>query len=63
MASEFQELCDSYGLSASDPEAIDKLIMIMNRNGDDMDDDEIERFAEQGFIIDESLLPDDYEPD
>jgi|TARA_B110000211_G_C13947065_1_gene494375 hypothetical protein len=63
MASEFQDLCDSYGLSASDPEAIDKLIMIMNSNGEEMDDDDIKFYAEQGFIIDESLLPDDYQPD
>jgi len=63
MASEFQDLCDSYGLSAGDPEAIDKLIMIMNSNGDDMDEDDIEFYLDQGFVIDESLLPDDYQPD
>ena len=63
MASEFQDLCDSYGLSAGDPGVIDKLIMIMSNNGDEMDDDDIAFYLEQGFIIDESLLPDGYQPD
>ena len=35
MASEFKELCDMYGLSPGDPEAIDKLIHFIGESDDD----------------------------
>ena len=54
MASEFTELCEMYGLSPGDPEAIDKLIHFMadpdeeddawyfNENADAFDPDDLE---------------------
>ena len=59
MASEFEELCEHYGLSTSDPEAIDKLIFLINRTDDSRDE---EFYNDQGFFVDEDLLPDDDEP-
>jgi len=38
MASEFTELCEMYGLSPGDPEAIDKLIHFIGESGDEGDD-------------------------
>ena len=38
MASEFTELCETYGLSPGDPEAIDKLIHFMADPADEEDD-------------------------
>tara|TARA_R110002012_G_scaffold158608_4_gene320025 strand:+ start:940 stop:1131 length:192 start_codon:yes stop_codon:yes gene_type:complete len=37
MASEFTELCDMYGLSPGDPEAIDKLIHFIGESDDEDD--------------------------
>jgi hypothetical protein len=59
MASEFIELCEIYGLSPGDPEAIDKLIFLINRTDDSRDE---EFYNDQGFFIDEELLVDDDEP-
>ncbi len=54
MSSEFTELCEMYGLSPGDPEAIDKLIHFMadpveepdywyfNENADAFDPDDLE---------------------
>lgn len=39
MASEFTELCETYGLSPGDPEAIDKLIHFIGESDDDGEDD------------------------
>jgi len=38
MASEFTELCEMYGLSPGDPEAIDKLIHFIGESDDEDDD-------------------------
>ena len=38
MSSEFTELCEMYGLSPGDPEAIDKLIHFMADPADEEDD-------------------------
>ena len=38
MSSEFTELCERYGLSPGDPEAIDKLIHFMADPADEEDD-------------------------
>jgi hypothetical protein len=38
MASEFTELCEMYGLSPGDPEAIDKLIHFIGESDDEGDD-------------------------
>ena len=65
MASDFQELCEIYGLSPgdpgaiSDPEAIDKLIFLINRTDKSRDE---EFYNDQGFFVDEDLLPEDDEP-
>jgi len=37
MASEFTELCEMYGLSPGDPEAIDKLIHFIGESDDEDD--------------------------
>ena len=37
MASEFTELCDMYGLSPGDPEAVDKLIHFIGESDDEDD--------------------------
>ena len=60
MSSEFTELCEMYGLSPGDPEAIDKLIHFMgepdgeddtwyfNENADAFDpDEELKRLEEE----------------
>jgi hypothetical protein len=38
MASEFTELCEMYGLSPGDPEAIDKLIHFIGSSDEEGDD-------------------------
>ncbi len=58
MASEFAELCEHYGLSTGDPEAIDKLIFLINRTDGSRDE---EFYNDQGFFVDEDLLPEDDE--
>lgn len=54
--SDFTELCEMYGLSPGDPDAIDKLIFLINRVDDSEDED---FFGDQGFFIDEDELPED----
>ncbi len=59
MASDFEELCRELGLSPGDPNAIDKIINVMENTGQTLSCDEIEFYLDQGFVIDEDLLPDD----
>ena len=51
MASEFTELCEMYGLSPGDPEAIDKLIHFMADPDEEDDafdpDEELKRLEEE----------------
>lgn len=54
MSSEFTELCEMYGLSPGDPEAIDKLIHFM---ADPVDEDDTWYFNENADAFD----PDDLE--
>lgn len=54
------ELCEMYGLSPGDPDSIDKLIFLINRV-DDSEDEEF--FGDQGFFIDEDVLPDYDDPE
>ena len=54
MASEFTELCEMYGLSPGDPEAIDKLIHFM---ADPVEEDDTWYFNENADAFD----PDDLE--
>ena len=54
MASEFTELCEMYGLSPGDPEAIDKLIHFM---ADPDEDDDTWYFNKNADVFD----PDDLE--
>ncbi len=42
MASEFSELCEMYQLSPGDPEAIDKLVYLINKSDENLDEEEIE---------------------
>ena len=69
MASEFTELCEMYGLSPGDPEAIDKLIHFMadpdeeddtcyfNKNADAFDpDEELKRLEEEDEDEEENEL-------
>ena len=69
MASEFTELCEMYGLSPADPEAIDKLIHFMadpdedddtwyfNENADAFDpDEELKRLEEEDEDEEENEL-------
>jgi len=56
MASDFQELCEIYGLSPGDPGAIDKLIFLINRTDNSRDE---EFYNDQGFFVDEDLLPEE----
>ena len=60
MASDFEELCEIYGLSTGDPEAIDYLIFLINRTDDSRDE---EFYNDQGFFVDDELLPGDDPPD
>ena len=41
MASEFSELCEMYQLSPGDPEAIDKLIYLINETNENLDEGNI----------------------
>jgi|TARA_Y100001951_G_scaffold81046_1_gene69131 hypothetical protein len=54
MSSEFTELCEMYGLSPGDPEAIDKLIHFM---ADPVEEDDTWYFNENADAFD----PDDLE--
>lgn len=54
--SDFDELCEIYGLSPGDPDSIDKLIFLINREDDSGDE---EFYGDQGFFVDEDALPDD----
>ncbi len=58
MASDFDKLCEDLGLSPSDPDVVDKIINVMSNTGQSLSYDEIEFYIDQGFIIDEDLLPD-----
>ena len=60
MASDFEELCEIYGLSTGDPEAIDKLIFLTTPTDDSRDE---EFYNDRGFFVDDELLPGDEPPD
>ena len=53
--SDFNELCEIYGLSPGDPDSIDKLIYLINEEEISGDDD-FEFIDEEGFEIDEEDL-------
>jgi len=56
--SDFNELCDLYGLSPGDPDSIDKLIFLINED-DISEEEEIEFMEEQGFEIDDEGFDDE----